>query len=216
MRIIYLVLFVSVTMLSCGNEGNEKKVAVKKEEGSYISKKWKNTKEIFVESDSVIKVRKQNYYADLNKKYPDFKNVQNWFDSKPKQLLDMKGEVYKMIKSAINNNETISYTDLTSEGQQGTYKYLFVNDDAYYIYDLAVTNNKVEYRGVRRIKKGYRKEPMHDLIFDATGNLKQEVFQGEVTQDLYTKDGHIFFEFEKDLEEGSVINTVDLGVERKF
>ena len=219
MRITYLIIATFFVLFSCGKKDEKltkETSAVKKTEGNYVSTKWKKTKEYFVDSDSAVNIRKYNYYNDLIKTYPDFKVVQNWFLSKPKQLQNMNGELYKMVKSAINNNETISYTNLAIEGPKGTYKYLFITNDAFYIYDLLVINGSVNYKGVRRIKKGFRKEPMHDLIFDLSGNLNQEIFQGEVKQDLYIKDGHVYFEFEKDQEEGSVINTVDLGKERNF
>lgn len=219
MRITYLIIIASVLLFSCRKEdkkSNKETSAVKKTNGNYVSTKWKKTKDYFVDSDSLLNIRKHNYYNDLIKSYPDFKPVQNWFLSKPKQLQNMQGELYKMIKGSVNKNETISYTNLAIKGPQNTYKYLFVTHNAFYIYDLLVTNNTVIYKGVRRIKKGFRKEPMHDLKFDRSGNLYQEVYQGDVEQDLYTKDGHVYFKLEKDQENGSVINTVDLGKERKF
>lgn len=203
--------------LFIGSESNIKSsTQVKKEKGNYISKKWKTTKEIFIESDSVIKARKVTYFADLNKKYSEFKFVQHWFASKSKELQNLQGEFYKMIKGTTVNNETISYNDLASISPQGTYKYLLISDDAFYIYDLSVNKGIIKCKGVRRIKKGMSSEPMHDLIFDKNGNLKQEIFQGDVEQDLFTKEGHIFFKFEKEYEGKMVTNTIDLGVERKF
>lgn len=216
---IYIIIVTTLIFFSCGKEDKntiKKSTTVKKTEGNYVTKKWKKTKDFFVDSDSVVNIRKHNYYNNLFKSYPDFKVVQNWFLSKPKQLLNMNGDLYKMINSSINNNETISYTNLAIKGPQGTYKYLFVTNEAFYIYDLLVKNNSVTYKGLRRIKKGYRNEPMHDLIFDSSGNLKQEIYQGEVKQDLFTKNGHVYFEFEKSTQDGSVINTIDLGKERNF
>jgi hypothetical protein len=187
-----------------------------KKEGNYISKKWKNTKEIFVDSDSLISTRKSAYFADQRKKYPEYTNVQKWFESNPKQLLNLKGDYYKMLKGAILDEGTIIHKDLTSKSEYGTYKYLYVTEEAYFIYDLACENSTVAYKSVRRIQKGFGKEPMHDLIFDKHLELEKEVFQGEVQQDLFTKNNHLFFEYQKKVNGNSVTNTIDLGTERKF
>lgn len=189
---------------------------VKKEDGNYISKKWKGTKEIFVDSDSIVNVRKTNYFDYQRKKYPEYISVQKWFESNPKELLNLKGDYYKMLKGAVLDEGTITHKDLTEKSEFGTYKYLYVTEKAYFIYDLAYSNNKVQYKSVRRIQKGFRKEPMHDLIFDKQRNLEKELFQGEVKQDLFTKDGNLFFEYIKDVNGNSVANTIDLGTERNF
>ncbi|KGO93191.1 hypothetical protein [Flavobacterium subsaxonicum] len=219
-KITYLITITSLILFSCGSKeeekGIKKEVTEAKKEGNYISKKWKSTKEIFVESDSIISARKASYFANQRKKYPEYFSVQKWFESNPKQLLNLKGDYYKMLKGAVLDEGTIIHKDLTSKSEFGTYKYLFVTEKAYFIYDLSYEDNKIEYKSVRRIQKGFGKEPMHDLIFDKHLDLEKEVFQGEVKQDLFTKNGHLFFEYEKKVNGNSVTNTIDLGTERKF
>lgn len=216
----YLLTITSLLLFSCGNKKEKKeieKVAIeKKTDGNYISKKWKSTKEIFVDSDSIVNARKTAYFVNLKKIYPEYVSVQKWFESKPKELLNLKGDYFKMLNGVITDEGTITHEDLTKKGEFGTYKYLYITEKAYFIYDLAYTNNKVEYKSVRRINKGFGKEPMHDLIFDKQQNLEKELFQGEVKQDLFTKDGHLFFEYIKDVNGNSVTNTIDLGTERNF
>lgn len=213
------VMSITLLLFSCGKE-NKKESANKKvetkTEGNYISKKWKSTKEVFVDSDSLINARKTAYFAYQRKNYPEYISVEKWFKSNPKQLLNLKGDYYKMLKGAILDEGTIKHIDLTKKSEFGTYKYLYVTEDAYFIYDLAFESNKVKYKSVRRIQKGYGKEPMHDLIFDKQVELDTELFQGDVKQDLYTKNGHLFFEYIKDVNGNSVANTIDLGTERKF
>ncbi|NRT14907.1 hypothetical protein HNP99_001251 [Flavobacterium sp. 28A] len=227
MKNAYLLSSMLLILISCGKEEKEEKPAVKgnvevksvknkKEKKSYISQKWKKTKEVFSESDSVIQVRKEKYFTDLNTKYSDYKLAEKWFSSNPHELMKKKGDFYKMIKSEIDNNNTIEHVDLSHKSSLNSYKYLFVTEDEYLIYDLKIENNRCNYVGVRRIKKGFRKEPVHDLIFDKNGNLGKEIYQGEVKQDMFTKDGHLFFEFEKDSKGQNVKNTIDLGIERNF
>jgi hypothetical protein len=195
---------------------NESKETVKKVEGNYISKKWKSTKGMFVDSDSVINARKTTYFDYQKNNYPEYQSVQKWFESNPKELLNLKGDYYKMLKGAVLDEGTIIHKDLTVKSELGTYKYLYVTEEAYFIYDLTNTANEAHYKSVRRIQKGIGKEPMHDLEFDKRRNLKREKFQGEVKQDLFTKDGHIFFEYKKKVNGNSVVNTIDLGTERNF
>lgn len=163
-----------------------------------------------------MSARKNSYFTQQQNNYPEYISVQKWFESNPKQLLNLKGDYYKMLKGAINDEGTITHKDLVKKSEFDTYKYLFITEDAYFIYDLAYENNKVQYKSVRRIQKGFGKEPMHDLIFDKNIDLEKEVFQGKVKQDLFTKSGHLFFEYEKKVNGNSVTNTVDLGTERKF
>lgn len=210
-------VFIIIFLRGKDEKKEVKKVAKeKKTDGNYISQKWKRTKEIFVDSDSLINARKLAYFANQRKKYPEYISVQKWFESNPKQLLNLKGDYYKMLKGAILDEGTITHKDLRSKSEYGTYKYLYVTQEAYFIYDLAYINNNVEYKSVRRIQKGFGKEPMHDLIFDKHLDLEKEVFQGEVKQDLFTKKGHLFFEYEKKVNGNSVTNTIDLGTERNF
>ena len=216
----YLISITSLLLLSCGNKQEKKEVKKatieKKTDGNYISKKWKSTKEIFIDSDSLVAARKKAYFTDQKKKYPEYASVQKWFKSHPKQLLDLKGDYYKMLKGAVDDEGTITHKDLTKKSEFDTYKYLYVTKEAYFIYDLAYDNNEVLYKSVRRIQKGYGKEPMHDLIFDKQLELEKELFQGEVEQDLFTKNGHLYFEYEKKVNGNSVTNTIDLGTERHF
>lgn len=215
-----LLTITAILMFSCGNKDEKKEieniVIEKKTEGNYISKKWKTTKEIFIDSDSLVSTRKDAYFKKQQNNYPEYISVQKWFESNPKQLLNLKGDYYKMLKGAINDEGTITHKDLIKKSEFDTYKYLFITEDSYFIFDLACENNKVQYKSVRRIQKGFGKEPMHDLIFDGNIELEKEVFQGEVKQDLFTKNGSLFFEYEKKVNGNSVINTVDLGIERKF
>jgi hypothetical protein len=207
---------VSKTITSGKEIVNDSKETVKKVEGNYISTKWKSTKGMFVDSDSVINARKITYFDYQKNNYPEYQSVQKWFESNPKELLNLKGDYYKMLKATITDGPSISYKDLIGLTEAQTYEYLFVTDDAYYIYDLSCKKNVVEVKGSRRIQKGYGKEPMHDLIFDSKMNLVKEVFQGEVTQDLFTKNGHLYFKFEKEVNDSFVKNTIDLGTERNF
>lgn len=215
----YPFIMVSFFLFSCGKEDKkvaEKTPTEKKTDGNYISKKWKKTKEYFVESDSLIKARKLAYFDYQRKNYPEYESVEKWFLSNPKQLLNLKGDYYKMLKGSVLDEGTIKHIDLIKKSEYATYKYLYVTEEAYFIYDLAYESNKIKYKSVRRIQKGYGKEPMHDLIFDKQLNLDTELFQGEVKQDLYTKNGHLFFEFIKEVNGNSVTNTIDLGTERNF
>jgi len=192
------------------------KETVKKVDGNYISKKWKSTKGMFADSDSVITAKKTTYFANQIRKYPEYASVQKWFESNPKELLNLKGDYYKMLKGAILDEGTITHRDLTEKSELGTYKYLYVTEEAYFIYDLTNTTNEAHYKSVRRIQKGIGEEPMHDLEFDKRRNLRKEKFQGEVRQSLFTKNGHVFFEFKKKVNGNSVVNTIDLGTERNF
>ena len=213
------IILIALVLFSCGKENKIESKVIKAEtktEGNYISKKWKSTKEVFVDSDSLINARKTTYFAYQRKNYPEYVSVEKWFKSNPKQLLNLKGDYYKMLKGAILDEGTIKHIDLTKKSEFGTYKYLYVTEGDYFIYDLAFENNKVKYKSVRRIKKGYGKEPMHDLIFNKQLDLDTELFQGDVKQDLYTKNGHLFFEYIKEVNGNSVANTIDLGTERKF
>ncbi|MEC5166908.1 hypothetical protein RCH18_002657 [Flavobacterium sp. PL11] len=225
MKNAYLLSAFLLILSSCGKEEKEtilkekveiRKVENKKEKKSYVSEKWKQTKEVFSESDSTVKVRKNKYYADLNAKYPDYKLAEKWFSSKPHQLMNKKGDFYKMIKSEVDNNNTIEHKDLSHKSIFDTFKYLYITEEEYLIYDLKIENTKCDYVGVRRIKKGFRKEPVHDLTFDKNGDLGKEIYLGEVKQCLFTKNGHLFFEFEKDSKGQNIRNTIDLGIERNF
>ncbi len=213
------VMLITLVLFSCGKENKKKgkdNKAETKTEGNYISKKWKSTKEVFVDSDSLINARKTAYFAYQRKNYPEYVSVEKWFKSNPKQLLNLKGDYYKMLKGAVIDEGTIKHIDLTKKSEFGTYKYLYITEDAFFIYDLAYSSNKIQCKNVRRIQKGYGKEPMHDLIFDQQLELDTELFQGDVKQDLYTKNGHLFFEYIMDVNGNSVANTIDLGTERKF
>lgn len=219
MKITFLIIITSLAVLSCGKE--DKKTSketdtVKKTDGNYVSKKWKKTKEYFVDSDSVVNIKREKYFKDLKNKYPEYVYVQKWFESSPKELLGLKGDYYKMIKATIENDESITYKNLIPLNEKGTFEYLFVNDDAYYIYDFSFMNNKIKPEGVRRIKKGYREQPMHDLVFNNNHFLEKEISQGNVSQDLFTKNGHLFFEFGKEVNDKKVVNTIDLGSARSF
>lgn len=210
----------SIMLFSC-NKREEKKddrkeTIEEKTNGNYISKKWKSTKEIFVDSDSLINDRKIAYFNMQKDKYPEYKHVQKWFESNPKQLLNLKGDYYKMLKGVISDNGTITHKDLATKSKNDTYKYLYITEDAYFIYDLKYSEDKVEYKGVRRIQKGFGKQPMHDLIFDKNIELEKEVSQGKVKQDLFTKNGHLYFEYKNKVNKNSVINKIDLGLERNF
>lgn len=218
-KITSLVIITSLVLFSCGKEDkktSKETASVKKTDGNYVSKKWKKTKEYFVDSDSVINIKREKYFKDLKTKYPEYLHVQKWFDSNPKELLGLKGDYYKMIKATIEDDGSITYKNLIPLSEQGTFEYLFVNDDAYYIYDFSFIKNKIKAEGVRRIKKGYGDQPMHDLVFNNNQFLEQEIFQGNVGQDLFTKNGHLFFEFDKEVNDKKVINTIDLGNERSF
>ena len=216
----YLIALTSLLLFSCGGKDDKtevkKAVKEKKTDGNYVSKKWKKTKEYFVDSDSIIAIRKKNYFSNQRKKYPEYTSVQKWFESNPKELLGLKGDYYKMLKGAVLDEGTITHKDLICKSEFGTYKYLYVTEDAYFIYDLAYDNNNVKYKSVRRIQKGFGKKPMHDLVFDKNLELEKEVFQGDVKQDLFTKNNHLFFEYEKKVNGNYVTNTIDLGTERKF
>lgn len=213
MKFLKLTFLASVILISC-NEA--KKEEIKKEKPGFISVKWKQTKEIFVESDSTLKAREEKYYSDLEKQFPEYLSVKKWFLSKPKVLLGEKGDFYKMIKNEIDNNNTITHNDISKKSEYNTYKYLFVSENAYYIYDLEVIGEKCIYKGVRRIKKGFGKQPVHDLLFDEKLNLKKEVFHGKVSQDLYTKDDILYFEFNKKTQDQTVKNSIYLGKEKNF
>jgi hypothetical protein len=209
-RNITFFILLSITLLAC-----EKKTEKITDTGDYISIKWKKTKDLFIESDSVTEVKKSKYYAALSKKYPEYDAVKKWFASKPIQLQNLDGTFYKMLSNNIVNNKSVTHEDLHRASDVGTYKYLFVNDDAYYIYDLSERKGKIFCKGVRRIKKGYGKKPIHDLEFK-NGVLTREVFQADVEQDLFTKDGLLYFQWEKEVDGGEVTNTVNLGPERDF
>ena len=152
------VMLITLVLFSCGkenkNESTNKKIETKTE-GNYISKKWKSTKEVFVDSDSLINARKTAYFAYQRKNYPEYVSVEKWFKSNPKQLLNLKGDYYKMLKGAILDEGTIKHIDLTKKSEFGTYKYLYVTEDAYFIYDLAFESNKVKYKSVRSFRKHY-------------------------------------------------------------
>lgn len=214
MKIKCLALLALTVSIACNDE--KKKEEVKNEQPGYISVKWKQTKEIFVESDSILKIREKKYYADLEKTYPEYKAVKKWFTSKPKVMLGETGDFYKMIKNEIDNNNTITHNDISGKSEYDTYKYLFVSENAYYIYDLEVAETLCRYKGVRRIKKGFGTQPVHDLVFDEKFNLSKEVYHGEVSQDLYTKDQKLYFEFKKKTKDQNVKNTVYLGTEKRF
>lgn len=219
MKITYLIIITSLVFFSCGKEDKKAKketAALKKTDGNYVSKKWKNTKDLIFDSDSVVKIKKDKYFKELHNKYPEYQYVQKWFESNPKELLGLKGDYYKMIKATIENDESITYKNLIPLNEKGTFEYLFVNDDAYYIYDFSFIKNKIKPEGVRRIKKGYRNQPMHDLVFSNNHFLEKEISQGNVSQDLFTKNGHLFFEFGKEVNDKKVVNTIDLGTERSF
>lgn len=218
-KYLYLITIASVLLFSCGKEDKKeiKKVTTEtKTDGNYISKKWKNAKEVFVDSDSIINVRKTTYFTDQRKKYPEYSKVQKWFESNPKELMNLKGDYYKMLKATIADGSTIIYKDLKELTIAKRYQYLYVTEDAFYIYDLSYDKNRVEMKGSRRILKGYGKEPMHDLIFDSKMNLIKELYKGEVEQDFYTKNGRLYFEFKKEINDSYVGNTIDLGTERNF
>ncbi|MBQ0908585.1 hypothetical protein KBJ98_07720 [Flavobacterium sp. F-328] len=215
---VYITL-ISLLIFSCGKEDKKESTNKKAEtttEGNYISKKWKSTKEVFVDSDSLLKIKKDKYFKELRNKYPEFKYVQKWFESNPKELLGLKGDYYKMIKATYEDDANITYENLIAPGDRGTFKYLFVNDDAYYIYEFLLKERKIKPVDIRRIRKGYGAEPMHELTFDRNHLLEKEIFKGDVDQDLFTKNGHLFFKFGKDVDDKRVTNTIDLGTERDF
>ncbi|GGF30034.1 hypothetical protein [Flavobacterium limi] len=218
-KITSLIITTSLVLFSCGKE-NEKTskeaVAVKKTDGNYVSRKWKKTKDYFIDSDSIKNIRKEKYFKDLKAKYPEYEYAQKWFESNPKELFGLKGDYYKMIKATIEDDGSITYKNLIPVNERGTFEYLFVNDNAYYIYELSFLKNKIRPEGIRRIKKGYGDQPMHDLEFDNNHFLEKENFQGNVDQDLFTKNGHLFFEIAKETNDKKVTQTIDLGVERKF
>lgn len=215
-----LITITSFLIFSCGNKEEKKdvkKIAIeKKTDGNYISKKWKGTKEIFVDSDSIINARKTNYFENQRKKYPEYASVQKWFESNPKELFGLKGDYYKMLKATIADGDTKNYKDLTALSEAKTYQYIYITGDAFFILDLSTQKDVVNMIGSRRIQKGYGTEPMYDLFFDSKKNLTKEAYLGDVEQDLFTKNGHIYFEFKKEINDSFVSNTIDLGTERDF
>lgn len=218
-KITSLLITTSLILFSCGKEDKKKSketVAVKKTDGNYVSRKWQKTKDYFVDSDSIKNIRKEKYFKDLKTKYPEYLYVQKWFESNPKELFGLKGDYYKMTKATIEDNGSITYKNLIPLSERGTFEYLFVNDDAYYIYEFSFIKNKIKPEGVRRIKKGYGDQPIHDLEFDKNHFLEKENFQGNVDQDLFTKNDNLFFKIVKEINDKKVTQTFDLGTERKF
>ena len=219
MRNNYYILFLALFYLSCSKDKrkiDKQETVVQESRKSGISVKWEQTKEIFVESDSIKNTRKEKYFSDLKNTYPDYSIVKNWFAKSRSKYINENGEFYKMLKNETNNNNTIVHKDLSSVSANNTVKYLFVTEDAYYIFDLEILENRAVYKGVRRIKKGYASQPVHDLIYDDNISLVKEVYQGKVKQDLFTKNGRLYFEFEKNSGDQKVKNTIDLGTERNF
>jgi hypothetical protein len=219
MKITSLLIITSLVLFSCGKEdkkASKETAPVKKTDGNYVSKKWKKTKDLIFDSDSIVNIKKDKYFKELRNKYPEYQYVQKWFQSNPKELLGLKGDFYKMIKATIVDDGSITYKNLIPLNEQGTFEYLFVSDDAYYIYDFSFIKSKIKPEGVRRIKKGYGDQPVHDLVFSNNHFLEKEIFQGNVGQDLFTKNGHLFFEFDKEVNDKKVTNTIDLGNERLF
>lgn len=212
-----LILFVAFsTAYSCSKEKEKPQKEADVKKSSVVSKKWKQTKEIFVDSDSVISIRKDKYFTKLKTTYLEYDAIGKWFESKPRECLGEGGDYYKMLKNEVDNNNTITHNDLSKLSNSGTYKYLYSSKTAFYIYDLALNNGRCIYKGVRRIKKGYGSQPVHDLLFDDKGELSKEIYQGEMKSDLYAKNGHLFFSFEKKSGDEKVKNTIDLGDERGF
>jgi len=173
-------------------------------------------KGLFTESDSLKVVKKDLYYSKLSAKYADFNAVQGWFLSRPKEVFGQKGQYYKMLSSEITDGNSISHKNLADISERGTYLYLFVTDDAYYIFDLFVDGMLVTCRSVRRISSGFGKEPVYDLKFDVKGNLLEEIYQAEVSQDLYESDDKLYFEFSQKGENIDVKNVISLGDEKDF
>lgn len=115
MKITYLIIIASFVLFSCGKENEKSKKetsTVKKTDGNYVSTKWKKTKDYFIDSDSVVNVKRDKYFQELRKKYPEYKYVQNWFQSNPKELLGLTGDYYKMIKATFEDDGNITYENL--------------------------------------------------------------------------------------------------------
>lgn len=161
-------------------------------------------------SDSLNLLKISNHINLLESKYHEYHVISKWFESSPPELMNEKGNFYKIIRGVIKNGKSVERIDMVDKNEFGTYRYFYETEDNFYLLELSVFDNKVSVINIRRIHRGIGDEPMHDLLFDG-GVLNKEVYQCDVNPEFYEKDNLIYFEQSLKQNNKEIINTVELN-----
>lgn len=210
LNLILLLIF----NVSCGSD---EKAKGEVEESGVISKSWNyvasgfKSEESLKTKDSLKQALIANHEKNLLHRFPEYESVARWFASKPKQLKGLDGTFYKIQSGVLQEGKTITRRDLVDLSENHSYLYFYETEKEFFIVELRTLAEKVECLNVRSISRGLMKQPMYDYVFDQNGNLKQEIFQGDVSSSLYDKDGKLYFEYSSEVNGTDLKNTVDLG-----
>jgi hypothetical protein len=163
-----------------------------------------NEDSLLVEKDKIIR-------ATLEKGYPEYKTVADWFSTKPKELLNSEGVFYKITKAIKQVGETVTIQSLKEKSERGTYMYFYSTEDDFLILELQVFEYQVNCINVRRIAVGYGKQAMHDILYNDKKEIVKEIFHNDVNPSMEEVDGALTFEFTAKLNGKKYTNTLYLA-----
>ncbi|MDO6803947.1 hypothetical protein Q4595_15965 [Wenyingzhuangia sp. 1_MG-2023] len=213
----YIIISLILTFLSCdkGKKVLKKSTETIKNSVNYLDTiVVKKSIEYFDRkkrvSDSIQLNKLLNYFEENNSKYSEYRIIQSWFESNPVQLQNLKGNFYKILNSVVHEGKNINRNNYEYKSERNTYKYFYETEEYYFILDLEVIKEKIVCNSVRRIGVGFGDEEMYDIIYE-NNEIKKEIFQSYVNPELFEKEDKLYFEFSKEVENGDIINTINLG-----
>lgn len=217
MKKFYSLILIFLLTLNVSCSSDEKSNGEVKESGGVISQSWNyvasgfKSEESLKTKDSLKQALIANHEKNLQHRFPEYESVARWFASQPKELRGLEGNFYKIQRGILQEGKTITRRELVDLSENYSYLYFYETEDQFYIVELRAIADRVECVNVRSIGRGLTKQPMYDYVFDQQGNLKQEIFQGDVSSSLYDEDGRLYFEFSSTINGTDLKNTVDLG-----
>ena len=181
--------------------------------GDKIITLYKKGKDYIIEPDSIKNLREQIYLDEMSSKHPEYLNVVTFFKENNEQVLEKNGDLYPIVDVNILDNGSIIHNAYNSPNEV---KYLYKTEDNFYIYTFQIKASQIDScTNIRRIRNGYFKEPVHDLIFENNRLIKEE-FVSEVSKKFYDENGIQYFRVSKKFDNGEVVNKYNLGPIKNF